>query len=279
MAEPSPIDAYAQSQGSQAKEYQDAWNQTPDGGVGQFSKPTTGPFSDAGQGLTAASPPAPASTSVPKPPSPASTAVTSTTTGTPAPAPGPGGTTMANSPVVDALPETPGSAIANLNAPSAIKTGVSNLTKAAPYVGDVTDDGQVARQDARPERLAIDDTMSPDEQYRRQWTNESNGYYGTAIDKVAPPAAPAAAPPSAPAEAPKPVMYGVSFQGGTDASDGIAYITDPATGQVVKEVPSDVLFSRLGGRGQIDADQLKEYTGWSAPAPPAQAPATTKEKA
>ena len=234
-------------QQSAADEFKNGWDTAPDAGVGQF----TGPFANAGQGLSSV-PADPASELMQQQPI--------------APVPTDGSN-------FDALPTTPTGTTSTDPIAAALATS-SNYSSASPYVSGVTEGGDVGRQADRPDRLAIDDTMSAEEQYRRAWQNEANDYYGSDVDKVAvtPEAAPVAESVTAQAAA-APVEYGISYQGPTDSSDGEATVYDKATGRVIKQFPGTSLYQRLSGIGSINSDQLKEYTGWSddAATPAAQA--------
>ena len=225
-------------QQSAADEFKNGWDTAPDAGVGQF----TGPFANAGQGLSSV-PADPASELMQQQPL--------------APVPTDGSN-------FDALPTTPTGTTSTDPIAAALATS-SNYSSASPYVSGVTEGGDVGRQADRPDRLAIDDTMSAEEQYRRAWQNEANGYYGNEVAKVA--VAPAAAPevaPSAPVPV-APIEYGVSYEGQTDASDGAATVYDKATGQVVRRFDGMALHQAFGGAGSINSDDLKKYTGWSMP--------------
>lgn len=245
MATNDAVAAYTGQQEAAAAEYKDGWANAPaSGGSGQF--PSSVPFAGVPTGLTST------------PIQDAASALSGQANAVQAKQTGP----------IDGLPTTP-----TVQAPPApaipaepSKSTLSNFTTAAPYVQDVTDSGDVVRQAERPERLAIDDTMSPDEQYRRAWQNEANGFYNNDVEKVAAPAPADEAPAAAPAPAPAaPVEYGISYNGQTDASDGGATVYDKATGRVIKEFPGMDLHQRMGGVGTINSDQLKQYTGWSAP--------------
>lgn len=245
MATNDAVAAYTGQLQAASNEYKNAWANAPAaGGAGQF--PSTAPFKDAASGLTA---------------TPLQNAASTIAQTKPMQATGP----------IDALPTTPTGPTATTPIADDPST-VSNFTAEKPYVQDVTDSGEVGRQAVRPERLAIDDTMSQEEQYRRAWQNEANGYYGNEVARTAAPApapATAAAPAAAPAPA-APVEYGISYQGGTDASDLIATVYDKATGQTVQQFDagkSGELYNRLGGVGSVNSDQLKQYAGWSAPSP------------
>lgn len=247
MAINDAVAAYTGQQNAAAAEYKDAWAGAPSAGVGQFG--SQGPFSGASAGLSS---------------TPGADVSALKTAAAQAVQP-PSVLSGAN---IDALPTTPTGATSADPIKEAIET-TSNFSSKSPYVADVTDAGDVGRQEARPERLAIDDTMSQDEQYRRAWQNEANGYYGTEVAKVA--VAPAVAPEASDSTAAPtaPIEYGVSYEGQTDSSDGAATIYDKTTGQVVQRFNGMNLHQRMGGVGSINSDQLKEYTGWSAPTTPA----------
>lgn len=249
MATNDAVAAYTGQQEAAAAEYKDGWANAPaSGGSGQF--PSSVPFAGVPTGLTST------------PIQDAASALSGQANAVQARQAGP----IDGLPTTPTVPASPAPAIpAEPN-----KSTLSNFTAAAPYVQDVTDSGDVVRQAERPERLAIDDTMSPDEQYRRAWQNEANGFYNNDVEKVAAPA-PAAdeTPAAAPAPAPvAPVEYGISYNGQTDASDTVATIYDKATNKTVHQFAGGQggeLFTRLGGVGTVNSDQLKQYTGWSAP--------------
>lgn len=111
---------------------------------------------------------------------------------------------------IDGLPTTGSTA-----APAITPTGVpgsttSNLTGDSPYAAAVTAAGDVSRSAERPEMLAIHDSMPEDEQYRRAWQNEANGYYNTkprTISVTAPDDKAPEGAAGAPAEAAKPMNF------------------------------------------------------------------------
>lgn len=226
MAINDAVSAYAAQTGASDQAYKDAWANTPTGGAGQFGG--AGVFKNAFNGLSATAAQNPASTVMQTKPlnvtgNDAIVGGAGLTAGNSVAAPG------ASSPLpgiasnlmkgfaraaksatknpggggkIDALPTTPTASASTDPIRAAIET-TSNFSRENPYVADVTDAGDVGRQAARPDRLLIDDTMSADEQYRRAWQNESNGFYGntpdvtdkpaTATPEVAAPAAAAAA--------------------------------------------------------------------------------------
>ena len=226
MAINDAISAYAAQTGASDQAYKDAWASTPTGGAGQFGG--AGVFKSAFKGLSATAAQNPASTVLQTKPlnvtgNDAIVGGAGLTTGDIVAAPG------ARSPLygiatnlmkgfaraaksatknpsvgeqIDALPTTPTGPVSTDPIAYTAAT-IGNFTAEKPYVSDVTDSGDVGRQAARPDRLLIDDTMSADEQYRRAWQNESNGFYGntpditdkpaTAAPEVAAPAAAAAA--------------------------------------------------------------------------------------
>ena len=180
MATNDAVAAYTGQQNAAAAEYKDAWASAPSAGVGQFG--SQGPFSNSAAGLSSTS----------------GADVSALKTAAAQAVQPPAVLSGAN---IDALPTTPAGATSADPIKEAIET-TSNFSSSTPYVSDVTDAGDVGRQAERPERLPIDDTMSAEEQYRRAWQNEANGYYGNSVDKVAPPpAAPAPAPAPTPAPA------------------------------------------------------------------------------
>ena len=188
MAINDAVAAYTGLQNAAASEYKDAWAAAPSAGVGQFGG--AGPFSGAQGGLSA-------TTMQTKPMQ--STASTMMQT-KPLQLAGDDAASMGSA--IDALPTTPVAPTSTSPIADSIAT-IGNFSADSPYVSDVTDAGSVGRQAGRPERMAIDDTMPADEQYRRAWQNEANGYYGNSVDKVAPPpAAPAPAPAPTPTPAP-----------------------------------------------------------------------------
>lgn len=204
MAINDAVAAYTGQQSAAAAEYKDAWSDAPSAGVGQFGSRigrfgsragqfgsrigqfgSRGPFSNAAAGLSS---------------TPGSDVGALTTAASQAVQP----PSTAAPVMIDALPTTPVGATSSDPIPDVAAT-IGNYTAEKPYVSGVTDAGAVGRQEARPERLVIDETMTADEQYRRAWQNEANGYYGNDIDKVAPPpAAPAPAPAPTPTPAPAP---------------------------------------------------------------------------
>lgn len=173
-------DAAAQYTGqanAAAAEYKNAWPDAPSAGVGQFG---SAPFANAAAGLSATAgssldPQRAAMQVMMQKPSPAPLM------NKPLEMPTPGALTGA----VDALAATPAGTPVDPALPA-----TSNFSRETPYVADVTDAGAVARQTARPDRLEIDSTLSPDEQYRRAWQNEANGYYGNQAAAVTQPEKP-----------------------------------------------------------------------------------------
>lgn len=175
MAINDAVSAYAAQAGAADQAYKDAWANTPTGGAGQFGG--AGVFENASKGLSATAAQNPASTVLQTKPlnvtgNDAVVGGAGLTTGNSVAAPGGN---------LDALPTTPTASASTDPIKAAIET-TSNFSRESPYVSDVTDAGDVGRQAARPDRLLIDDTMSADEQYRRAWQNESNGFYGNTPD-------------------------------------------------------------------------------------------------
>lgn len=156
MAINDAVAAYTGQQSTAAAEYKDAWSAAPSAGVGQFG--SQGPFFNAAAGLSSA------------PGADVSALKTAASQAAQPPA-------VLSGANIDALPTTPAGATSTDQVKEAIET-TGNFASEKPYVADVTDAGDVGRQETRPDRLAIDDTLSPDEQYRRAWQNEANGYYG-----------------------------------------------------------------------------------------------------
>ena len=185
MAINDAVAAYAGQQSTAAAEYKDAWSAAPSAGVGQFGSRigrfgSRGPFSNAAAGLSS---------------TPGSDVGALTTAASQAVQP----LSTAAPVMIDALPTTPVGATSSDPIPDVAAT-IGNYTAEKPYVSGVTEAGAVGRQEVRPERLVIDETMTADEQYRRAWQNEANGYYGNSVDRVAPPpAAPTPTPAPAPA--------------------------------------------------------------------------------
>lgn len=269
MAINDAIARAASQQNVADSEYKSAWNSAPSAGLGQFgasvpgaasavpggAKPLQTAVEQAGQtaGLTMGN-------NKPLAMSPGAAGAMGQAAAGATPLTG----GAAGSTAFDALPTTSAGATSSGPVKEAIET-TSNFSGAAPYVSDVTALGDVGRQAERPERLPISDAMSADEQYRRAWQNEANGYFGNEAEVTAKPEvvdnikAPVEVKPAAPIE------YGVSYQGQTDSSDGEATVYDKATGKVVKQFPGMDLHQRMGGVGAINSDQLKQFTGWSAP--------------
>lgn len=189
MATNDAVAAYTGQQNAAAAEYKDAWASAPSAGVGQFG--SQGPFASTAVGLSAV---------------PGSDVGALTTAASQAVQP----LTAAAPVMIDALPTTPVGETSS-DPIADVAATIGNYTAEKPYVSDVTDAGDVGRQEVRPERLAIDETMTADEQYRRAWQNEANGYYGNSVDKVAPPpAAPAPAPAPTPMPAPAAPAHSIS---------------------------------------------------------------------
>lgn len=253
MATNDAVAAYTGQQNAAAAEYKDAWASAPSAGVGQFG--SQGPFSNSAAGLSSTS----------------GADVSALKTAAAQAVQPPAVLSGAN---IDALPTTPAGATSADPIKGAIET-TSNFSSATPYVSDVTDAGDVGRQAVRPERLAIDETMTADEQYRRAWQNEANGYFGNNVATSAQPESPGAATtaPDTPV-ASQPVVaseYGLSF--GNDGLSGdsvIATIYDKATGKAMHKVEgrdARNMRSLLGGAGVATPEQLKQITGWDPSTP------------
>ena len=258
MAINDAISAYAAQTGASDQAYKDAWANTPTGGAGQFGG--AGVFENASKGLSATAAQNPASTVMQtKPLNVTGNAglranmVAASNTAKP----------IAGN--LDALPTTPTASASTDPIKAAIET-TSNFSRENPYVADVTDAGDVGRQAERPDRLAIDDTMSADEQYRRAWQNESNGFYGNTPDVTEKPVAP---DPVAPPE-PKPegALYQVHRTTMGDGIGGRTSIVDEKTGKTFHTFVDDGsggpegLMEGLVGGNNISASRLKELTGW-----------------
>lgn len=198
MAINDAIKKFAGQQAAAASEYKNAWDSAPGAGVGQMSSPA--PFKDAAGAPTFSIGGAAQPTPMPKPVGvDAGTSIPEQMQNKPLEL-GPSG------PITDALQSGP--ALAPAAPPQSPAGTTGNFTAEKPYVSSVSDAGDVMRQGDRPERLAIDDTMSTEEQYRRAWQNEANGYYGNE---------PAVTP--KPTPMPKPV--------GTDAAAAPAEAKEP----------------------------------------------------
>lgn len=267
MAINDAASAYAAQTGAADQAYKDAWANTPTGGAGQFGG--SGPFAGASGGLSAVAMQNPASTVLQTKPL--------NVTGNDAIVGGAGLTTgsgvATHGSNLDALPTTPTASASTDPIKAAIET-TSNFSRENPYVADVTDAGDVGRQAARPDRLLIDDTMSADEQYRRAWQNESNGFYGNTPDVTDKPAT--AAPEVAAPAAAEEDQYAVEFFTPGDGGDGQTILRDKKTGEVVHTFVGgdDGFLVGLESRNSdmnISAGKVREITGWERKPPAATA--------
>ena len=291
MAINDAVSAYAAQTGAADQAYKDAWANTPTGGAGQFGG--AGVFENASKGLSATAAQNPASTVLQTKPlnvtgNDAITGGAGLTAGNSVAAPGArsplygiatglvGGFARAAKSAtknpssggkIDALPTTPTASASTDPIKAAIET-TSNFSRENPYVADVTDAGDVGRQAERPDRLAIDDTMSADEQYRRAWQNESNGFYGNTPDVTEKPAPAAADPAAAEPESEGPDYRVNRFTMG-DEIGGQTQIVDKATNKIIHTFGDDGsgapagLMEGLNDDGySISARKLKELTGW-----------------
>ena len=261
MAINDAVSAYAAQTGAADQAYKDAWANTPTGGAGQFGG--AGVFENASKGLSATAAQNPASTVLQTKPlnvtgNDAVVGGAGLTAGNGVAAPGGN---------LDALPTTPTASASTDPIKAAIET-TSNFSRENPYVADVTDAGDVGRQAERPDRLAIDDTMSADEQYRRAWQNESNGFYGNTPDVTEKPAPAAADPAAAEPESEGPDYRVDRFTMG-DEIGGRTQIVDKATNKIIHTFVDDGsgapagLMEGLNDDGySISARKLKELTGW-----------------
>lgn len=264
MAINDAVSAYAAQTGAAGQAYKDAWANTPTGGAGQFGG--AGVFENASKGLSATAAQNPASTVLQTKPlnvtgNDAIVGGAGLTAGNSVSAPGGN---------LDALPTTPTASASTDPIKAAIET-TSNFSRENPYAADVTDAGDVGRQAARPDRLLIDDTMSADEQYRRAWQNESNGFYGNTPDITGKAPTVEQPAPSGAAEKTEDDYYDVEFVEPGDGSNAWAVLTDRKTGAIVDRLDSksreysklaDRRTYRKDGNFSIGSSDLIESAGW-----------------
>lgn len=285
MAINDAVAAYTGLQNAAASEYKDAWAAAPSAGVGQFGA--------AARGLSAVNGSTKPLQTTADQANSMQAAITSLGSFGGAGSSAPGLSTVMPPPIapeVSTVMPTPGASAGINGLPTTQSAGsastapvaneidtTSNYSGSTPYVSDVTDSGDVGRQAERPDRLDIDDTMSADEQYRRAWQNEANGYFGTPIGVSKDPGADTeTADPVKPTETPSAPAavaseYGISFSNdGARGGEVIATIFDKATGKAMHKVQgrdARNMNSLLGGAGVATPDQLKDIAGWDPATP------------